>query len=677
MSSFDREEFVLFVPHAEFQSTERGGERAAARSGWSIQPPRWAAATTTAAISFFFFSQPRPFSPSLSKTPHQQRQRPQHDFRKSNRPNAWVQDQEGGGNHGNKIASKQQAAADPQSNEAFELYYRSQKVVPEAEFPEFLAALRRPLPLTFRVNGTGPFALELRAELEAGFEAAGFGGGKPLVIEGGGGGGGGSNDNGDNSNSKISTVIEPPKPLPWYPDRLAWQLNTSRDALRRSKPLAALHGALVQEHEGGRVTRQEAVSMVPPLLLAPEPHHLVLDACASPGSKTAQLIEAVGGGGCGGGRGSDPAGAVVANDRDARRCNMLCHQVKRLASPALLVTCHDASIFPVPGPRGCSVRSPEALLFDRVLADVPCSGDGTMRKAADLWRRWSPNLGNGLHPLQLRIAVRCAALTKVGGRMVYSTCSLNPVEDEAVVAALLLRAGGALRLVDARGMLPGLETAQGLDDWKVPSRYDGKKGPGGVVPADGIKLFSSMEEAVEAAPKGRAARGMRATMFPPAATQAGADEAWVRSERERKRAAAAAKEYASEKVARAAAAKKRREEGGEKKEGETKEGEEGGEKKEEKAAAAPPAASAAAPPSSAPPPAAAAVPPRPRAVDEATGAELSAYPLNLHFCLRVLPHANDTGGFFIALLEKVAHLPESGSGEKQKKTKSTKQEFLG
>ena len=131
-----------------------------------------------------------------------------------------------------------------------------------------------------------------------------------------------------NTAAAISTVIEPPKPLPWYPDRLAWQLSTSRDALRRSKPLAALHAALVQEHEGGRVTRQEAVSMVPPLLLAPEPHHLVLDACASPGSKTAQLLEAVGGGAYGGGRGADPSGAVVANDRDARRCNMLCHQVR-------------------------------------------------------------------------------------------------------------------------------------------------------------------------------------------------------------------------------------------------------------------------------------------------------------------------------------------------------------
>ena len=632
-----------------------------------------AAAVATAAVfslSFFFLNLV-PLPKTQKRSP--QRPRPHHDFRKSNRPDTWTQDQEGGGGAAAGGFNKKPPGDLQSSNEAFELYYKSQKILPEAEFPDFLAALRRPLPLTFRVNGTGPFALDLRSELEAGFEAAGFGGGKPLVIDGGGddakgrgrgknGDGGEGNGNGNN----ISTVIEPPKPLPWYPDRLAWQLNTSRDALRRSKPLAALHAALVQEHEGGRVTRQEAVSMVPPLLLAPEPHHLVLDACASPGSKTAQLIEAVSGGTHGGGRGADPKGAVVANDRDARRCNMLCHQVKRLASPALLVTCHDASTFPVPGPRGCSVRSPEALLFDRVLADVPCSGDGTLRKAVDLWRRWSPNLGNGLHPLQLRIALRCAALTKVGGRLVYSTCSLNPIEDEAVVAALLLRAGGALRLVDARSMLPGLETAMGLETWKVPAKYDGKKGPGGVVPADGIKLFSSMEEAVEAAPKGRAARGLRATMFPPATNQEGADAAWVISEAERKRAARAAKEFAAEKIARAAAGRKRREEeeAGKKVEG----GEEGA------AAAAAPAAAATtaaatteaprAPPSAAPAP----VPPRPRAVDETTGAELSAYPLNLHYCIRVLPHANDTGGFFIALLEKVAHIPEAtGGGERQRK----------
>lgn len=57
-----------------------------------------------------------------------------------------------------------------------------------------------------------------------------------------------------------------------------------------------------------------------------------------------------------------------------------------------------------------------------------------MRKAPDIWRRWSVSSGNGLHTLQLRIALRACELLRVGGRLVYSTCTFNPVEDEAVVA---------------------------------------------------------------------------------------------------------------------------------------------------------------------------------------------------------------------------------------------------
>ena len=76
----------------------------------------------------------------------------------------------------------------------------------------------------------------------------------------------------------------------------------------------------------------------------------------------------------------------------------------------------------------------EPILFDRILCDVPCSGDGTIRKAPDIWRRWTPGNGNGLHPLQLRIALHACQMLRVGGRLVYSTCTFNPIEDEAVVA---------------------------------------------------------------------------------------------------------------------------------------------------------------------------------------------------------------------------------------------------
>lgn len=70
-------------------------------------------------------------------------------------------------------------------------------------------------------------------------------------------------------------------------------------------------------------------------------------------------------------------------------------------------------------------------------ADVPCSGDGTMRKNVDVWKKWSPAQGLGLHKTQLLILSRAVELCEVGGVIVYSTCSMNPIENEAVVAAVI------------------------------------------------------------------------------------------------------------------------------------------------------------------------------------------------------------------------------------------------
>lgn len=129
--------------------------------------------------------------------------------------------------------------------------------------------------------------------------------------------------------------------LPWYPDSLAWQLNLSRRDIRRTEANFRLHNFLVGETDAGFVSRQEVVSMIPPLALDVQPHHKVLDMCAAPGSKTAQLIEALHKDGL-----AMPSGMVVANDADNKRCYMLVHQAKRLNSPCLLVTNHDASAMP-------------------------------------------------------------------------------------------------------------------------------------------------------------------------------------------------------------------------------------------------------------------------------------------------------------------------------------------
>ena len=234
--------------------------------------------------------------------------------------------------------------------------------------------------------------------------------------------------------------------------------------------------------------------MIPPLLMNIEPGMTVLDLCAAPGSKSAQLIEMIHAGeeersrevaqhlanGLDRPAGEDyeddgrSTGILIANDIDYKRAHMLVHQVKRLASPNIIVTNHDATVFPsikmpsLPSSDGKQVSN-RYLKFDRILADVPCSGDGTMRKNLEIWSKWTPSNGLGLHATQVRILVRALQMLKVGGRVIYSTCSMNPVEDEAVVAAAIERCGGSdiVGIMETEDHLPGLERYPGLKQWKV------------------------------------------------------------------------------------------------------------------------------------------------------------------------------------------------------------------
>jgi tRNA (cytosine34-C5)-methyltransferase len=75
-----------------------------------------------------------------------------------------------------------------------------------------------------------------------------------------------------------------------------------------------------------------------------------------------------------------------------------------------------------------------SLKYDRILCDVPCGGDGTMRKNPDIWPKWNPLNSCNLHGIQYRVVKRGLELLEVGGRLVYSTCALHPVEDEAIIA---------------------------------------------------------------------------------------------------------------------------------------------------------------------------------------------------------------------------------------------------
>lgn len=335
--------------------------------------------------------------------------------------------------------------------------------------------------------------------------------------------------------------VDAPQPVDWYPDRLAWFMTTPKNVIRRFKPFASFQKFLVAETDVGNINRQEVVSMIPPLLIDIKPGMTVLDMCAAPGSKSAQLIEMIHAGeeerarevasrlekGQEKPEGQEfedngrSTGLLVANDVDYKRAHMLVHQMKRLSSPNIIVTNHDATIYPsikIPSlPSTDGKPTPNRYLkFDRILADVPCSGDGTARKNLEIWRTWTPSNGLGLHMTQVRILMRALQMLKVGGRVVYSTCSMNPVEDEAVVAAAIDRCGGSkqIDIIETEGLLPGLKRYPGLKSWNIMDKvgriwndYDAVLKHKSEVGEDGLgRLQDSMFPPKEDLPLDRAIR---------------------------------------------------------------------------------------------------------------------------------------------------------------------------
>ncbi|XP_050718595.1 tRNA (cytosine(34)-C(5))-methyltransferase-like [Eriocheir sinensis] len=361
-------------------------------------------------------------------------------------------------------------------NKNFETFYKAQKIVPEEEWDEFLTRMKENLPAAFRLTGTKNMACALlRVLKETFFEPLSQITPPELTPE---------------EQEAGEEPVKPLKPLclPWYPDNLAWQLNLTRKDIRRCEAYWQLHQFLISETETGNISRQEAVSMIPPVVLDVQPHHKVLDMCAAPGSKTAQLIEFL--------HGSNddllaaiPEGIVVANDADNKRCYMLTHQAKRLQSPAIIITNHDAAFMPnIHHTRKDGSVGP--IKFDRILCDVPCSGDGTLRKNFDVWAKWNPVNGANLHGLQLRIARRGVEMLAVGGRLVYSTCSLNPLENEAVIQRLLIEADGSLQLLDMSNHLPGLKFMPGLEDWMLMNREMEVINSAAEIPVKNTNLFN-------------------------------------------------------------------------------------------------------------------------------------------------------------------------------------------
>ena len=165
-------------------------------------------------------------------------------------------------------------------------------------------------------------------------------------------------------------------------------------------------------HSMGYFYVQEASSMIPALVLNPKPGDVVLDMAAAPGSKTTHMSSIM-----------KNKGLIVSNDNSYMRLRASNMNIQRSGITNAVITLMD----------GRFIKGN----FDKVLLDAPCSGTGTIKKSPNTILEWNPNQVKRLVRIQKNLIRNAFEILKSGGTLVYSTCTLEPEEDEGIISWLL------------------------------------------------------------------------------------------------------------------------------------------------------------------------------------------------------------------------------------------------
>lgn len=214
--------------------------------------------------------------------------------------------------------------------------------------------------------------------------------------------------------------------------------SQAEDALQLESPCDV---ALLPGFENGWVSVQDAAAQLSVNYLQPQDNELILDCCAAPGGKTAHILERT------------QNSQVVAIDSDKFRLKRVYENLKRLNLQANVI-CGDA-------------RKPDAWWsgeqFDRILLDAPCSATGVIRRHPDIkWLRRADDIA-ALATLQSEIMDAMWQQLKVGGTMVYATCSITPQENSLQVSAFLERTNDA-KLLGSEINNPGIQILPGQEN---------------------------------------------------------------------------------------------------------------------------------------------------------------------------------------------------------------------
>jgi NOL1/NOP2/sun family putative RNA methylase len=175
-------------------------------------------------------------------------------------------------------------------------------------------------------------------------------------------------------------------------------------------------------HSLGYFYVQEAASMTPPIILDPKENEIVLDLAAAPGSKTTQMACMM-----------KNKGIIIANDIKYQRLKALSINLQRLGILNTIITLRTNF---------------KNMKFDKILLDAPCSGSGAIRKSLKTLKIWNDKMLIVLSRDQKRLILNSFDSLNENGTLVYSTCSVDPEENEAVIDFLLKNRECKLEKID-------------------------------------------------------------------------------------------------------------------------------------------------------------------------------------------------------------------------------------
>ncbi len=215
------------------------------------------------------------------------------------------------------------------------------------------------------------------------------------------------------------------------------------------------------EHLLGYYYIQEIASMLPVLALNPKEDEKVLDLCASPGSKTTQIAARM-----------KNTGLLFANEVKFGRIKILSANTERCGVMNMIITKRDGIAL-------CKRFKEENFLFDKILLDAPCSGEGTIRSTPKTLEMWNIKTIENLSKLQKSLIASAIEILKPGGELVYSTCTHAPEENEAVIDFALKNFKVKVEKIN----LP-IKTRQGITNWKEKEYLEDVKFSCRVYPQD-------------------------------------------------------------------------------------------------------------------------------------------------------------------------------------------------